>query len=138
MESILFLEPLGFIGNHAAPAASHPHGIGARKDIVSAGSSAVIGEPRVKRQARGAAVGITRRKAVVKLERVDEVDSTSSGVVCTARGVDVGGKEQLCGVDGVKVDIVDVQNLVENHAVGVYRSQGAVADFGKEGDAFEA
>jgi hypothetical protein len=65
------------------------------------------------------AIVISRGEAVVVFEGVDEVESASCTVVGAARRVDVGCKEQLDGVDGVEVDVVQIQDLVELDALVV-------------------
>ena len=65
------------------------------------------------------AIVISRGEAVVVLEGVDEVESASCTVVGAACGVDVGCEEQLNGVDGVEVDVVQIQDLVELDALVV-------------------
>lgn len=65
------------------------------------------------------AIVISRGEAVVVLEGVDEVESASCTVVGAACRVNVGCEEQLNSVDGVEVDIVQIQDLVKLDALMV-------------------
>jgi hypothetical protein len=66
------------------------------------------------------------------------VNSACGCVVCSSGRVDVGREEELRSFHGIKVDIVQVKDLVELDAILVDWGEGSVAHLSKEGDALEA
>ena len=132
------LEPLGLKSHHSAPAAPYPHRIFPSEHITPAGPCSCAGEPREEGQASYHAVEIARGKTVVELEGHDVVDSTCGCIVSPSGRVDVGCEEELGSFDGIEIDVVQVQDLVELDSMLVDWGKGSVAHLSKEGDAFEA
>jgi hypothetical protein len=137
-EAGLVLEPFCLESRHASPATPHADRIFARQDIVSACRVALAGKPRIKWYAHVAAVQVSRRKSIVEFEGVDKVHGARCTVICQSVGIYVGGEEELGGVDGIKIDIVEIEDLVERYFRGRERCQGAVADLGEKGHALDA
>jgi hypothetical protein len=82
-------------------------------------------------------IEVSGSEAVVVLECVDEVESTSCAVVCATGRVDVGRKEELNGVDRMEVDVVKVQDLVKLDALVVDGSQSSVSNLCQERNALQ-
>jgi hypothetical protein len=108
-----------------------------RENVVPARCRTGAGEVGKERNACNASVEIAGSKTVVKFESVDVVESACSTIVGAAGRVDVGREEQLDSVDGVEVDVVQVEDLVELDALVVDGRQRAVTDFSEEGDALQ-
>lgn len=131
------LKPPRFVGYHASPAAPHSNSIGPREHIVPARGTQGAGEPRKEGYASQLHVEANSSESIVEFESVNEVDSTSAGIIRSTVGVSVCRKEELDSVNRVKDDIIEEQNLVKFDAVVVDGCKGSVTDFGEECNALE-
>ena len=140
--------------DHAAPAATHAHGVTAAEDFAAAAPRACAAEPGEDAEplavAEAVAVEVAGGVAVVEVGGACKVDG-AGGLILRGAGGGVGGEEEVERVEGVEIDVVEEEDAVELDGsggeagagvellmVGVEGCESEVADAVEVFDAFYA